>query len=123
MTGGDSDKGLGTFGASLGSGQHRFWFVPSERYSQEELFDRVSGILLREIGNSFLVRALYLYPASDVDDTERFTLLLGSQGTESHSRSEDEEYERMLDEYARLTLSVVSQLGDLGEDHWPQPGG
>jgi hypothetical protein len=114
--------GLGVFSGSLGQGHHRFWFVPKERTSQSDLFDRVSGLLMREIKTALLVRALYLYPPGttreEVPAMETFMLLLGAQPQAVFT--DDEERDDVLsDEYDRLTTLCINELADSNLDHFP----
>ena len=76
---------------SMDDGQHRFWFVPRVRSSQLDLFDTVSGLLLRSVGQPFMARALFLHEpgcwggdglnneGGNGADLEAFMLLLGLQ--------------------------------------------
>jgi hypothetical protein len=114
--------GLGLFSGSLGSGHRRFWFVPRDRTAQSELFDRVSGLLLREVKTAMLVRALYLYPPGTTNENipamEAFMLLLGTQPIAAFENENDEEA-AMSEEYDRLTRLCISEVADLERDHWP----
>ena len=118
------ENGLGIFGANLGSGQQRFWFVPKAQTSQEDLFDQVSGILLREIHPAALVRALYLYPPGSVNEElpecEGFMLLLGKQPSTQGS-AEGAFEDALGGEYERLALLVIDELADTAQQHFPSP--
>lgn len=109
------DDGIGTFGASVGSGQHRFWFVPREPVERIALFDRVAGLLLREVDSQHYVSALYLYPpdppGSD-DPTRVFMLLV-------ESRSKDESDGALQDEYTRLERLVLGRFADPARPYGP----
>jgi hypothetical protein len=113
-------NGLGVFGANLGSGQHRFWFVPKERTSQESLFAQGGGILLREIHPSLLVRALYLYPSGSMElpECEAFMLLLGTQPNAQY-RDEGELDGPLRGEYERLAILAIDELADPTREHFP----
>ncbi len=127
----EQSAGLGVFGAVLGaSGQYRFWFVPRENLSQAGLFDRVSGLLLREAHPAVMVRALYLYPPGHLSDewplgaseSEVFMLLLGFQpGTRSADESVLES--ALNGEYERLGRMLIEQLADITRPHHPTLGG
>ena len=115
-------RGIGTWGASLGDGQHRFRFVAKERVSQVELFDRVAGLLHREIGKGFFIRALYLYPPDAVDESGRAQaemLLLGHDDAGDSSSQGADVARELSEEYERLGRLVVAQVADLSEDHYP----
>ncbi len=115
--------GLGLFGGALGSGHHRFWFTPRERRSQDVLFDRTSGLLLRESHPVIVVRALYLYPPGSVDaanpEQECFMLLLGLQPNARFSGDDDDLRDVLSPEYERLSRLVVEELADLSLHHSP----
>jgi len=118
--------GIGIRGSLLDSSQHRFWFIPKNPTSDIELFDRVSGVLLRETDPRFLVRALWLYESRDGSGDPRsrtFMLLLGNQPRSSGERpiaTDAHADERGLDaEYERIGRLVVSTLGDTKQEHFP----
>jgi hypothetical protein len=82
---GPYEPGLGLFGANMGAGHHRFWFVPREPVGRSDLYDRVAGLLLREVVREVVVSALYLYPPSyaieaDGPEQHAFMLLLEPRG-------------------------------------------
>ena len=117
--GGPSEPGFGTFGASVGTGQHRFWFSPHDPPDRVALFDRVAGLLLREVGVDFVVSALYLYPPqypveSEDPPTHAFMLLLDRRG----SRALDDEL--IAREYHRLARLVIEGFADRARHHWPE---
>jgi hypothetical protein len=58
---GPLEPGLGPFGA-IGPVNRRFSFQARKVSTREELYDRVDGLLLREIDESTIVSGLYLYP-------------------------------------------------------------
>jgi len=110
---------LGIFGASVGEGQHRFWFVPREPVDRADLYDRVAGLLLREVVRDVLVSALYLYPPSyaiEVDGPAQHTFMLLLE-----PRRRGEQDDRLLEsQYKHLSRLVVEQLADLAREHWPE---
>lgn len=114
---GDEPAGIGLFGANVGSGQRRFWFVPRSSTSQDDLYDRVSGLFLREIDPGCFVRALYLYPRGsanpDLPDLEAFMLLIGTQ------RDDAKTDEILETEYDRLVELAIEAFADKGQEHSP----
>lgn len=100
----------------MGSGQHRFWFVPREELDRSSLYDRVAGLLLREVIRDVVVSALYLYPptyATDDDSPESHTFMLL---LEARRPDNDRLVER---EYDRLSRLVVERVADPSREHWP----
>lgn len=128
--GGDAgpvEPGIGTFGASVGTGQHRFWLSLEEPLDRIVLYDHVGGLLLREVGGLLLrevatdvvVSAFYLYPPqypveSEEPPVHTFMLLL-------ESRRQDRLDGEFLDrEYDRLVRLVMERFADRSRQHWPE---
>jgi hypothetical protein len=106
-----AEPGIGLFGASIGEGQHRFWFHTQTSLSRLDIYDRVAGLLLREIDREFILSALYLYPPAysmekDGRPMHVFMLLLVTRGGPEDSASR-----RLPEQYTRLTRLAVGALG------------
>ena len=100
-------EGIGVWAAQFGSGQHRFWFTPLSPSKPEALYDRVAGILLRELGNDVMLSALWMYPdemlePGDGRPSDRCAFMFHIVPRERHLSDELVEAE-----YRRLSTSVV----------------
>jgi hypothetical protein len=119
---GPYEPGLGTFAGSVpGSGQHRFWFAAHDGLNRMSLYDGVAGLFLRELAESMVVSALYLYPPaypieSDGRAVHIFMVMLELR---SDWRGDTRTLE---DEYERLTLLAVRRFADPRHDHHPEVG-
>lgn len=113
----NAPEGLGVWAAQFGSGQHRFWFTPQSPAKPESLYDRVAGILLRELGNDVMLSALWMYPAEmlqlgDGRPSDRWTFMFHIIPRERHLSDALVEAE-----YRRLSTAVVGALADPAAEH------
>lgn len=109
---GPFEPALGRFAARYGSGQHRFSVSSDKALSREALFDRVAGIVLRDISEPLIVSALFLYPPTylvETDDppTHAFSMLL--QWRERGGG--DDELEREYERLAQLCIDAIADTG------------
>jgi len=116
-------EGIGVWAAQFGSGQHRFWFRPQSPSTPQALYDRVAGILLRELGKEVMLSALWMYPDAMVEPGD------GRQSDGCAFMFHIVPRERYLSdevveaEYQRLSTAVVGALADRAADHWPPVDG
>lgn len=115
---GPPERELGVFAGKVegGSGQHRFWFKSA--LERPALYDKVAGVLLREVGPDVVVSALYLYPpqylaveAAPPWASHVFQLLLEPRGRAAGTELEHD--------YERLIFAVRAALGDVASDWGP----
>ena len=107
--------GTGVWAAQFGPGQHRFWFTPGVEMERDALFDRVAGIITRELGKEVMLSALWLYP-DDALNRDRpdglVTFML-------HLVARDPRRTRLDAEYKRISTSIINELADRSAEHWP----
>lgn len=110
--------GTGVWAAQFGSGQHRLWFRPRSPSTRDELYDRVAGILLRELGKDVMLSALWTYPDRTyaAEDGRRDGCAVMFHIVPRQRTLSDELVEA---EYQRLSAAVVAALADRTADHWP----
>ena len=105
--------GTGVWAAQFGPGQYRCWFVPNLEMDRDALFDRVAGIIARELGKHVLLSALWMYPrgkGAPRGVTFMLHLLAREQPQTDFEPS---------DEYTRILTAIVDQLADRSKPHWP----
>lgn len=121
---GPREPGLGHFGASYGSGQHRFWFVARRELNRSDLFDSIAGLFLREVSSGCLVSALYLYPPGYGVEGDRpghtFMLLLEQRTDETDVAANPGPAGDIATEYGRLARLAISEHADFARPHWPE---
>lgn len=91
--------------------------------TREALFDRVAGLLLREVDERAVVSALCLYPPGysgdhDGPPTHVFMFLL-EERTDRSGRASSDDWS-LAGEYTRIAELATAKLADASLDHYPQ---
>jgi ADP-ribose pyrophosphatase YjhB (NUDIX family) len=111
--------GIGVWAPQFNSTTLRFWFRPQTPQTPDALYERVAGILLRELGNDVLLSALWMdsLPTERPIDGGRWdgcVFILGILPRERYL-SDD----LVTAHSHRLSRAVIAALADRTAEHWP----
>lgn len=92
-------------------------FRPQAPWTRDALYDRVAGVLLRELGKEVMLSALWMYPDGDGAGEDGWNGSTFMVHIVPRLRNLSDELVEA--EYQRLSAAVVAALADPRADHWP----